>query len=284
MNPDRRIGRFAACIVLLVGISYAAETIPLTIQVGQPGVPLNRSMWGVFFEDINFGADGGLYAELVKNRSFEFPQSMMGWRPTSGQDQKGKVTIASDSPFNPMNPHYVRIEAHPGSPLGVINEGFRGIGIRAGDKYDFSAQVRVRSGSPALLIQLTDSSGKVLGSEKISRLPSAWGLRNATLRPLQTQPKAELRVLVQGEGTVEVDMVSLFPRATWKNRRGGLRADLVQWLADLKPGFVRFPGGCIVEGDFLTNRYQWKTTIGPVEERKLIVNRWNHEFKHRPTP
>jgi len=107
---------------------------------------------------------------------------------------------------------------------------------------------------------------------------------SAVLRPKTTDAKAKLYVLTEGPGTVDLDMISLFPERTWKNRPGGLRADMVQLLADMKPGFLRFPGGCIVEGNVLTNRYQWKTTIGPIEERKLIINRWNFEFRHRPTP
>jgi alpha-L-arabinofuranosidase len=113
---------------------------------------------------------------------------------------------------------------------------------------------------------------------------SGWKKINATLRPTDTDPKARLQIVLEGKGAVDLDFVSLFPRRTWKHRPGGLRADMVQMLADLKPGFLRFPGGCIVEGSVLERRYQWKTTIGPVEKRRLLINRWNYEFIHRPTP
>jgi alpha-L-arabinofuranosidase len=262
----------------------AAETGTLTVQTQQPGVQINRGMWGVFFEDINFGADGGLYAELVKNRSFEFPDSKMGGQLVPAQAGRGALSISTEAPVNPANPHYLRIETLDKAGFGVANEGFRGIGVKAREKYDFTTQVRVGSGAPALVVQLVDDAGKILASERVRKLPSGWSKATATLQPTQTCARAKLRLMVENPGTVDLDMASLFPRNTWKHRPGGLRADMVQWLADLKPGFVRFPGGCIVEGEFITNRYQWKTTIGPVAERKLIVNRWNREFKHRPAP
>jgi alpha-L-arabinofuranosidase len=188
------------------------------------------------------------------------------------------------APFNAANPHYLRIDAGDANEFGVSNEGFRGIGVKEDEKYDFSAQVRATSGSPVLVVRLVDSTGKILAQEKIKKLSTDWTLRKITLKPDATAQKARLNVLVAGGGVVELDMVFLFPRDTWKHRPGGLRADMVQLLADMKPGFLRFPGGCIVEGHTLTNRYQWKTTIGPIAERKLIMNRWNDEFKHRPTP
>jgi len=261
--------------LLLAGVPASAATI--TVQTDQPGAPINPAMWGVFFEDINLGADGGLYAELVKNRSFEFPNALMGWQvigPASG------IEVRSDKPFSPVQPHYVRLQGG----TGLANEGFRGIGLKAGEKYDFYAQVRVTAGAPALQIDLVAADGEILAQARLKNLSADWQLQKLTLRPTATADMARLRVTVMGNGTVDLDLISLFPRNTWKQRPGGLRADLVQWLADLKPGFMRFPGGCIVEGHTLTNRYQWKTTIGPVAERKVIMNRWNDEFKHRPTP
>ncbi|HTL72168.1 MAG TPA: alpha-L-arabinofuranosidase C-terminal domain-containing protein [bacterium] len=272
-----------ALLMAPVLLLNAAEAT-LTVQTDQPGVAINHGMWGIFFEDINLGADGGLYAELVKNRSFEFPDALMGWTIASSGVKTGNISVVSDTPFNKANPHYLRIDAGDAQEFGVSNEGFRGIGVKDDEKYDFSAQIRVTSGSPILVVRLVDSAGKILAEEKIKKLSADWSLRKVTLRPEATVQKAALNILVVGGGVVDLDMVSLFPRDTWKHRPGGLRADMVQLLADLKPGFMRFPGGCIVEGHTLTNRYQWKTTIGPIEERKLIMNRWNDEFKHRPTP
>jgi alpha-L-arabinofuranosidase len=170
------------------------------------------------------------------------------------------------------------------APFGVSNEGFRGLGLRQGEAYDFSAQVRGVVGSPALSLQLYGADGTLLDAVQLKGFSSGWKKVTAALHPKDTDANARLCVLVDGKGAVDIDMVSLFPQQTWKNRPGGLRADMVQMLADMKPGFLRFPGGCIVEGSVLERRYQWKNTIGPVEERKLLINRWNYEFLHRPTP
>jgi alpha-L-arabinofuranosidase len=284
MKHGERTWGWMTVLCLGVGLAQAAQVGTLTVETREPGVPINPRMWGVFFEDINFGADGGLYAELVKNRSFEFPMPMMGWHESAAPGGSGTLSIAAEGSFHPANPHYLRIESRNRAGYGVANEGYRGIGIKAGEKYDFTVQARARSGAPVLVVELVDPAGSILASERITKLSAGWSSRKATLRPTSTLAQAQLRVQVENGGGVDLDQVSLFPRATWKNRPGGLRADMVQWLADMKPGFVRFPGGCIVEGDTLTNRYQWKTTIGPVEGRKLIINRWNREFKHRPTP
>ena len=262
-----------------------AAPIKLTVQAGASGPQISPTMWGVFFEDINFGADGGLYAELVKNRSFEFPDPLMGWIKLSPSLAKGNLSVLADAPLNPKNPHYLRMESEGAAPFGISNEGFRGLGLHAGEAYDFSAQIRLVSGTPRLLLQLVGEDGTVLAEAKLEGFSaSAWKKSTATLTPATQESNGRLNVILENEGAVDLDMISLFPRHTWKDRPGGLRADMVQLLADLKPGFVRFPGGCIVEGSQLDRRYQWKNTIGPVEERKLMVNRWNYEFIHRPTP
>jgi alpha-L-arabinofuranosidase len=260
----------------------AAGAVTIEVHADRPGASISPTMWGVFFEDINFGADGGLYAELVKNRSFEFPDPMMGWSRLSPSMARGQLSIRQDHPFNAANPHYLRIESEGPALFGVANEGFRGMGVRAGEAYDFSTQVRQISGAAGLQVELYGSDGVLLDSVPLRDFNSDWQKRTAVLRPKETDAKARLYVLVDGKGAFDLDMVSLFPQKTWKNRSGGLRADMVQMLADLKPGFVRFPGGCIVEGSDLSRRYQWKKTIGPVEERPLLVNRWNYEFLHRP--
>ncbi len=272
--------------VLAFGAAGASSApgATLTVDVERPGAAINPAMWGVFFEDINFGADGGLYAELIKNRGFEFPEPMMGWATLSPSLARGTVSVRSDQPFNAKNPRYLRIQSEGTAPFGVSNEGFRGIGVRAGDVYDFAMQVRLVSGAPRLTVRLYGSDGAVLESVQLSDFTSEWRRQAAVLQPKATSDKGWIALIVEGAGTLDVDFVSLFPRATWKQRPGGLRADMVQALADLKPGFLRFPGGCIVEGSHLDRRYQWKHTIGPVEERPLLINRWNYEFLHRPTP
>lgn len=277
-------GNYAGGLFGVRVVRRVPTEVKLTVAVDHPGARINPAMWGVFFEDINFGADGGLYAELVKNRAFEFPNAMMGWSELRAGGAQGKLEIRDADPFDAANVHYLRIASDGAAAFGVSNEGFRGMGVRAGEDYDFSVQARAVNGSPALGVELVSGAGQVLAYARIERLGATWQKLHATLQPKTTEAKARLNLVVEGQGTADVDMVSLFPVNTWKHRPGGLRADMVQMLADLKPGFVRFPGGCIVEGHTLANRYQWKNTIGPVEERKLIKNRWNDEFRHRLTP
>ncbi|HVS54591.1 MAG TPA: alpha-L-arabinofuranosidase C-terminal domain-containing protein [Opitutaceae bacterium] len=262
----------------------AARAATFTVAVDRPGPAINPAMWGAFFEDINFGADGGLYAELVKNRGFEFPEPLMGWNTISPSNARGDLSVRSEAPFNAANPHYVRLHSEGTAPFGVSNEGFRGMGVRQGEAYDFTARIRRVSGAPRLRVQLYGGDGAVLDTVVLKDFSGDWTKLAATLHPNDTDPHARLSLLVEGAGTLDLDFVSLFPEHTWKNRPGGLRADMVQALADMHPGFLRFPGGCIVEGSVLTRRYQWKKTLGPIEERPLLINRWNYEFVHRPAP
>jgi alpha-L-arabinofuranosidase len=280
MKPIHSSLLMLTCAVSL--ISLPAATV--TVDVSRPGAAINPAMWGVFFEDINFGADGGLYAELIKNRGFEFPEALLGWNTLSPSLAKGDLTIRTEAPFNEKNPHYVRVQSAGTAPFGLANSGFRGIGVKAGALYDFSVRVRQVTGSPKLSVRLYGGDGAVLATTELAGFTAEWQQHSATLRPNTTDPRAWLAVLLDGAGTLDLDFVSLFPRDTWRGRPGGLRADMVQALADLQPGFLRFPGGCIVEGSDLSRRYQWKHTLGPVEERPLLINRWNYEFLHRPTP
>ncbi len=274
----------ALCLWAAISISAYGSTATIEVQADRPGAGINPAMWGIFFEDINFGADGGLYAELVKNRGFEFPDPMMGWSKLSPSLARGRLSIRDDQPFNTHNPHYLRIESEAPALFGIANEGFRGMGVRQGEAYNFSAQIRRNSGSAAFKVELYGADGTLLDSVALKECTADWTKQTALLHPKDTDPRARLYLLVEGKGSFDVDQVSLCPEKTWKNRPGGLRADMVQILADLKPGFMRFPGGCIVEGTDLSGRYQWKKTLGPVEERPLLVNRWNYEFLHRPAP
>ena len=287
-NPKTMNTKFPSsllAVAMFAGVALAEPVMPaITIQAGQPGAKINPAMWGIFFEDINFGADGGLYAELVKNRAFEFPDALMGWTKLSPSKARGELSIREDRPFNAANRHYLHIESEGKDLFGVANEGFRGMGVKQGEAYNFSAQIRAVSGSPKLRVELYGSDGALLDTVRLENFSADWQKVTAVLHPKDTDAKAKLYVLVDGQGAVDVDMVSLFPEHTWKNRPGGLRADMVQMLADLHPGFMRFPGGCIVEGSELSKRYQWKKTLGPVDERPLLINRWNYEFLHRPTP
>ena len=258
----------------------------IKVDIDHPKASIQPYMWGIFFEDINFGADGGFYAELVKNRSFEFYEPMMGWQETSKDDGNGKVFILKREQRKPENPTYIRIDSRNDDGMfGVVNEGFRGMGVRAGNRYNFSVIARkVGNNNPEISIELLSSDGKVIGQTSITGFPEDWKKMKGSFKSSQTDAKATLRVMVDGTGIVDMDMISLFPEDTWNKRENGLRADLVQMLYDLHPGFLRFPGGCIVEGHDLSLRYQWKKTVGPVEDREMIVNRWNTEFLHRHTP
>ena len=271
----------------LVSLRAQTQSNTITVQVDRPGAAISPTLFGLFFEDINFGADGGLYPERVKNRSFEFPDPMMGWKRVSRSDAKGSLQIYdAGSRGDQSNAHYLQIKLDSGSGgFGVTNEGFRGIGVEQGAEYLISLKARSASETPVKLrAEIEDADGKLLGEASVTGLTPAWKEFTAAVRPSGASPKAHFNLLLEGQGAVDVDLISLYPKQTWKNRANGLRPDLVQLLAEMKPGFLRFPGGCIVEGRHLETRYQWKTTIGTPADRRLIVNRWNTEFRHRPTP
>ena len=246
-------------------------------------------MFGIFFEDINFGADGGLYPELIKNRSFEFDQELAGWHvilPITEKGEmgatRGELDLRTDEPLNATNPHYVRVKAFvPG--YGLWNSGYRGIGVKSGGEYRFSAYVRT-SGPKSIRATITDENRHEIGSGTLTGFDGQWKRYETVIRTNATTQHAQFNLFLDEAGSVDLDMVSLFPVDTWQHRPNGLRKDLVQLLADMHPGFIRFPGGCIVEGRRLATRFQWKTTVGDIAARKTIVNRWNDEFDHRPTP
>jgi len=284
MKPIRKKAPMLALICTLLAKS-ATAAIELKVDASAPGAAINAAMWGVFFEDINFGADGGLYAELVKNRSFEFPDPMMGWLKISPSLAKGELSVRTDKPLNSSNPHYIRMESQGSAPFGISNEGFRGMGLHDGESYHFTAWARQAGDDDGpVTVKLVGDDGTVLDSAQVIPPRNSWGKVEANLTSHSTERRGRLDVLLDHKGAVDMDMISLFPKHTWKNRPGGLRADMVQALADLHPGFLRFPGGCIVEGSQLDRRYQWKNTILPLDERPLTINRWNYEFVHRPTP
>jgi alpha-L-arabinofuranosidase len=277
----KSIAALLAAACLTAGTTSAQTTQAFIVKANQLKTPIQKTMWGIFFEDINFGADGGIYAELVKNRSFEFAMPLMGWQEQK-QKADGSVLIINRGQQN--NPRFARFTIRSASGYGLTNEGFRGMGITANDQYDFSLLARVQEGNTKLRIELVNAANQKIGETSVTLSGKEWKKYTATITANATEQKAKLNIWFEGAGVVDADMISLFPQKTWKNRPGGLRADLVQLLADMKPGFLRFPGGCIVEGRDLDNRYQWKKTIGPVDQREQIVNRWNTEFRHKPTP
>ncbi|BAV08698.1 Alpha-L-arabinofuranosidase [Filimonas lacunae] len=269
---------------LLAGLyaSHSQAQKTFTVKVNEPVVAIQPTMWGVFFEDINFGADGGIYAEMVKNRSFEFSKPLMGWATKRKQEGDLLVLHRKEQTNNPRYLHLTARNAAQGD-LELTNEGFRGMGVKKGLRYDLSFQYRQPATGITLHIALQNSKGEVIGSTVVKPADgdNQWHKQAVSFQATDTAVKGKLNIWLEGTGTIDVDMISLFPGDTWKNRPGGMRGDMVQLLADMKPGFIRFPGGCIVEGFDLSNRYQWKKTIGPVEERQLMINRWNVEFPHR---
>lgn len=280
----RKLLTIAAAAAL--SLSASAATNNLTLKADKPGAPIQPTMYGLFFEDINFGADGGLYAEKIKNRSFEFPQHLMGWKTFGG------VELRNDGPFD-RNPHYVRLTSagHNHKHTGLENEGFVGIGVEKGEKYRFSVWARVpQGGEGRLKVVLADRNthgrSQDLASAKIKVTTTDWQKYTVELTPDQTCAHAVLRVFLRHPDTTAVDLehLSLFPVDTWKGHENGLRKDLAQKLADIHPGVFRFPGGCIVEGTDLDTRYQWKNTVGPVENRPTIENRWHYTFTHHFFP
>ncbi len=274
---------FALLFFTLISFtSFLHAQKKITVNAAKPGAAVSPTMWGIFFEDINFAADGGLYAELVKNRSFEFPMPMMGWKEIK-KGGSGKILIVNLGNEKPQNPRYASIKVDATNNYGISNEGFRGMGLKA-ESYNCSVWAKSSEGIVQMTIELVSASGKKLANASLSNLTNEWQQYNLSLSATDTSSKGSLTILFSGKGTIDIDMVSLFPQKTWKNRPKGLRADLVQMLADMKPGFIRFPGGCIVEGRDLLNRYQWKNTVGDIGQRKLLMNRWNVEFPRRAAP
>jgi alpha-N-arabinofuranosidase len=280
------INCFFTILLLSAALHGTAQSVhTLTVQVNEPKATIKPTMWGVFFEDINLAADGGLYAELVKNRSFEFNLPLMGWKEQKKGSTGGSILVINRGKENPNNPRFIRVKNAATGNYGMTNEGFRGMGVEKNKQYDFSVFARtVKDAKIKMRIELVNAKGEVIGSTGVEISGAGWKKYKAGFISNGTDQKAQLNIWFEGKGSIDLDMVSLFPRDTWKNRPGGLRADLVQLLADLKPGFVRFPGGCIVEGRELANRYQWKKTVGNVEDRELIINRWNTEFANRSAP
>ena len=270
-----------AVLALAAGSALQAQTNELVIQAGKPGAEIQPTMYGLFFEDINYAADGGLYAELVKNRSFEFPQHFMGWKTF------GKVSLKDDGPFE-RNPHYVRLAyaGHPHKQTGLDNEGFFGIGIKKGAEYRFSVWARVAEGETPAKIRVELADTKSMGEQQAFATADVtvdsreWKKYQVVLKPEMTNPKAILRIFLASRQTVDLEHISLFPVDTWQGHENGLRKDLAQALADIKPGVFRFPGGCIVEGTDIASRYDWKKSVGMVENRPLNENRWQYTFPH----
>ena len=264
---------FSRALGLLTCCTMFLPALEMTIAA-QPSHPVPPTLFGIFFEDINHGADGGLYAELVQNRSFEHPDPWWAWTPIGTP----APLIAEGTPVDPANPHYLRLAVtDPAQPMGAVNAGWDGIVLDPGATYRCRIHARHDGGAGTLRVRLLDEAGKVLAESSLS-VGATWQRQEVILTSTGRTDHGRLEVLATARGTTDVDVVSLFPTATWKDRPNGLRRDLTQALADLHPGFLRFPGGCIVEGQNMANAYRWKDTIGDVATRRQNKNRWTDSF------
>lgn len=289
MNSIRHTCLFFLGITSLFTLTGSAQPISLEVNTKNIKAKIPETLFGIFYEDINFAADGGLYAELVKNRSFEFYLPKTGWDEPGVNAYGFNPELGSSSLLkygtDTGNQTYLRVHVSNSDGYALINEGFRGMGIKGDADYRFSILASQGNGNvTALIATLIDDDGAELGSVKIPISGELWTTYEQVITAKRTNLTARLKLTFEGDGDINLDMVSLFPTDTWKGRKNGLRKDLVTLLDEMNPGFLRFPGGCIVEGRILAERYQWKKTVGPPADRTAQINRWNTEFKHRPTP
>ncbi|MGW2617120.1 alpha-L-arabinofuranosidase C-terminal domain-containing protein [Streptomyces sp. NPDC001500] len=284
-----RIGLAASALLLAAGLvpapAQAADTTDytLTVDPAAKGAKIDDTMYGVFFEDINRAADGGLYAELVQNRSFEYAAvDNRSYTPLTSWTVDGSAQALDDAGrLNERNRTYLSL----GAGSSVTNSGYNtGVRVEQGEKYDFSVWARAGSGS-TLTVSLQDAGGALAAARRVAVRPGGWTRYRATFTAARTSSAG--RLTVASSGAAALDMVSLFPRDTYKHEPNGLRKDLAEKIAALKPGFVRFPGGCLVNTGSMQDyseasgwqrarSYQWKDTVGPVEQRATNSNFWGY--------
>ena len=286
---------FFAALLMVATLSLHAQK---TMKAPAGGKPISDELIGIFFEDISMSADGGLYAELVQNGSFEYsPNERDGWGPgTAWRSVRpghslGYVQPRMDQPLNANNPTYMRLVAervkeyydyNGWKGFGLQNDGFDGIVLKEGQKYDFSAFLRnVEGAAKQVRVVLQEPGGfrqppVLLADTTFDVSAQTWQKYTAVLMPTKSSQHANLQILLLTQGAVDVDVVSLMPEDTYKGH--GLRKDLAQALADLHPRFMRFPGGCIVHGggDGFWDTYRWKNTVGPKEQRLGLKNCWGY--------
>jgi alpha-L-arabinofuranosidase len=280
------IAILTAAVAASAGSVHAQKTT-LTVQASAPGKPISPDLFGIFFEDLNYAADGGLYAELIQNRSFEYsPTEQSSWNPLSfwelqkrGGGAEGSVSVSAMRPVHQNNPHYAILTVRtPGEGVGMANSGFGGIPLTAEETYTVSFWAyqaymgimwgRGDNSQPMpVTLQLETRDGEVLAQEKLEVKGREWRKVVAKFKPKRTVKDARLVLLAHAQGALCLDMVSLFPEKTFRNRPNGLRADLARVIADLRPKFMRFPGGCLVHAGSVHGYYDWKDSVGPVEQR-----------------
>ena len=302
--------RLVALGLLSCVAGFAADTVTIDIDAAKPGPEINPRLYGIFLEEINTGVDGGLYAELIRNRGFEDAKAPEGfvlrndrwdngrgyvipyrfevdkslpyWSLIKAGGAEGSMSLDLTNSLNPATPRSCRLEIQNASGrIGIVNEGYWGIGVKAGEKYLLSFWARGADFRGPLSAVLETENGETdTDTVKISKVATQWKKYTATLTAKKTDPHARFALIAGAKGTVWLDMISLFPQKTFKGRANGLRPEIAQMIADLKPGFVRFPGGCVVEGATPENAYDWKQSIGPIEEREEIWNVWDYRRTH----
>lgn len=274
----KRWGLVAAMAALGCAVVAVADTVPLkiTVETMKQGPEISKSLYGIFFEEINHAGDGGLYAELVRNRSFEDATPTEGWSPYSPGPGTATMEIVRNAIPGSACPTALRVAAD-GGPAGIANAGYWGMNARAGAAYRYSVSAKLEGeGTVTLNLALVGADGKPLGKTATLKPADRWGRYTGTITASATDPKASLAVWLSAPGKVLLDEVSLFPVDTFMKRANGMRVDLAEKLKAMGPAFVRFPGGCFVEGDRMANATRWKTTIGPTWERPGHANLWGY--------
>jgi alpha-L-arabinofuranosidase len=265
---------------LLADTSAPQGAAVMTVEVDRPGAKISPTLYGIFFEEINFAGDGGLYAELIRNRSFEDTDKPDHWSLVLNGSGKGEMAIDAEHPMSEKNAHALRLKIGDlgDGRVGAANGGYFGIASVKGDQYDLSLSARATEGyGGSLVASLESSDGKtVYARATVEKLTSEWKTYRLALTSQDDDPKARLVLSATKPGTVWLDMVSLFPRKTWKNRPNGLRPELAEMLQNLHPSFARFPGGCWVEGDEMKFASRWKRTIGDISDRWTQWNIWGY--------
>ena len=287
LPSSRRALRFATALAAAV-FAHASPAAPATISVraGQPGHAVSPLLWGIFFEDINLSADGGLYPELVRNRSFEGDDGLRFWTFASATGAAAGAAPApvldESRPLNAFNRHSLQVRPDVSGQV-LENSGYWGMNFVTGEAYAFRVAVRATDDfKGALRVELCDATGVVIASGELSGFGKDWTQHSLTLTPARSDQRGKLRLVVPGDpsgkAVLFLDMISLLPVKTWKGH--GLREDLAEAMDALKPAIFRFPGGCWVEGENIARAYQWKSTIGDVASRTQLENIWNYNATH----
>lgn len=290
----RSAGKYALALTMIAAGS-ADLMAQKAMKAPAGGKEISDNLIGIFFEDISSSADGGLNAELIQNGSFEYNIAERdGWGPSTAWrvsrpgHSLGLAEAKQQEPIHPNNPNYMRLNVERARQFydyrgwvgfGLENNGFDGISVKAGAKYNFSVFMRnVKGNAKKVRVSLVvpGFQEKLLADAEFTADATSWKKYSLELTATETAPNASLRLLVLTEGSVDVDMVSLIPQDTYKGH--GLRRDLAEALEALHPKFMRFPGGCVVHGggDGMWDTYRWKTSVGPKEQRKGIKNTWGY--------